>query len=396
MKKVQVAGLLIAVAILAMAFTTMPTAAIPATRFESLNTYLTDRYDTAEGGYNLDGEGTSRIEATYSAALLWDAIGYLDARPPIIDLVKMANFTQKAQWESGGLSNERYGGFASYIAGPVSVEMTHKAISLWNIITAQSGIPSLDDVEINTTAVLIFINKTQTTSGGFSNEVGGNADIVSTYLALEVIETLTDETPWTLDSLLLNKTATILWILDCREGDAYKLSPASTTAGVTPSAAALLSLSFLDALPAASAIQATKSWIMDRQDLDPYLAELTGGFEEGVLTNDTNLLSTQYALKAMDLLDAIEEVNETVTQFVLNCQSLDGAWANAPGFEVGYVQFIGNAMQCLTLLEENHLAVLSMEHPGTPSAPLVDWRLLFVVIFIIAAMIVGLIALRLD
>ncbi len=78
---------MIAVAVLAMAFTATPTAANPATRFESLNTYLTDRYDTAEGGYNLDGEGISRIEATYSAALLWDAIGYLDARPPTVDLV---------------------------------------------------------------------------------------------------------------------------------------------------------------------------------------------------------------------------------------------------------------------------------------------------------------------
>jgi len=396
MKKVQVAGLLIAVAILAMAFTTMPTAAVPATRFESLSAYLTDRYDTAEGGYNLDGKGTSRIEATYSAALLWDAIGYLDARPPIIDLVKMANFTQKTQWKTGGESSDRYGGFGSFIAGLVSVKTTNKAIALWKIVTVQSGIPGLVDVEINATAALLFINKTQTTSGGFSNEVGSNADIVSTYLALEVIDTLADETPWTLDSLLLNKTATITWILNCREGDAYKLSPASTTAGVTPSAAALLSLSFLDALPAAPAIQATKTWIMDRQDLDPDVTELTGGFEEGVLTNDTNLLSTYYALKAMDLLDAIEEVNETVTQFVLNCQSLDGAWANAPGFKVGYVQFIANAMQCLTFLEENHLTVLSVEHPGTSSDPLVDWRLLFVVLFIVAAMIVGLIALRLD
>ncbi len=396
MKKVQVAGLMIAVAILAMAFTTIPTAANPATRFESLNTYLTDRYDTAEGGYNLDGEGTSRIEATYSAALLWDAIGYLDARPPTVDLLKMANFTQKVQWDTGGESNERYGGFGSFIAGLVSVETTHKAISLWKIITAQSGIPGLDDIEINATAALMFINRTQTTSGGFSNEVGGNPDIVSTYFALEVIEILASETPWTLDSLLLNKTATIMWILNCREGDAYKLSPESTTAGVTPSAAALLSLSFLDALPVTSVVQATKTWIMDRQDLDPDVIELTGGFEEGILTNDTNLLSTHYALKAMDLLNAIDEVNETVTQFVMNCQSLDGAWANAPGFEVGYVHFIANAMQCLTLLEENHLTILSMAHPGTPSVPLVDWRLLFVVLFIIAAMIVGFVALRLD
>ena len=396
MKKVQVAGLLIAVAILAMAFTTIPAAAYPATRFESLNTYLTDRYDTAEGGYNFDGEGTSRIEATYSASVLWDAIGYLDARPPTVDLVKMANFTQKVQWDTGGESSERYGGFASYIAGPVTVKTTHKAIALWKIITAQSGIPGLVDVEINATATLMFINRTQTTNGGFSNEAEGNADIVSTYLALDVIHTLANETPWTLDSLLLNKTATIMWILNCREGDAYKLSPESTTAGVTPSAAALLSLRLLDALPAATVLQSTKNWILDRQDLNPEIAEMTGGFEEGILTNDTNLLSTHYALKAMDLLAAIQEVNETVTQFVLNCQSLDGAWANAPGFEVGHIQFIANAMQCITLLEENHLTVLSVEHPGTPSVPLVDWRLLFVVLFIIAAMIVGLIALRLD
>ncbi|MEE8181735.1 MAG: hypothetical protein V3T87_00310, partial [Candidatus Thorarchaeota archaeon] len=183
MKKVQVAGLLIAVAVLAMAFTATPTAANPATRFESLNTYLADRYDTAEGGYNLDGEGISRIEATYSAALLWDAIGYLDARPPTVDLVKMANFTQKVQWTSVGETNERYGGFGSFIAGLVSVESTHNAISLWRIVTAQSGIPNLDDIEINETAALVFINKTQKTSGGFSNEIGGNADIVSTYLA---------------------------------------------------------------------------------------------------------------------------------------------------------------------------------------------------------------------
>jgi len=98
----------------------------------------------------------------------------------------------------------------------------------------------------------------------------------------------------------------------------------------------------------------------------------------------------------MDLLNAKEDVNETVTQFVLNCQTLNGGWANAPGFEIGYIQLIADASNCLTLLEENHLTVLSVEHPGTPSAPLIDWRLLFVALFIIAAMIVGLIALRLD
>ncbi|MEE8182382.1 MAG: hypothetical protein V3T87_03620, partial [Candidatus Thorarchaeota archaeon] len=98
----------------------------------------------------------------------------------------------------------------------------------------------------------------------------------------------------------------------------------------------------------------------------------------------------------MDLLNAMEDVNETVTQFVLNCQSFDGGWANAPGFEVGHIQIIADAMDCLTLLEENHLTVLSVEHPGTPSVPLIDWRLLFVALFLIAALIVGLIALRLD
>ncbi|RDE15511.1 MAG: hypothetical protein C4K49_06085 [Candidatus Thorarchaeota archaeon] len=396
MDRVKAAGVFIACALILVAIAVQPALANPGTRRDSLISFLSNRYDAAEGGYSLTGETVSRIESTEAAAMILNDLGYLDARPPMIDLVKMKNFTQKLQWMSGGESHERYGGFASYIAGPTSVENTHLALQLWTILSNQSNIPRIDQVVMNVTAALMYINKTQTSLGGFGAATGSSPDVISTYHALWSLNSLfglkSDET-W--EKWLRNRTATVEWILSCRVGDSFKLSPGSTVTGLEPTAAAILALDILGELPSVSGLDGIKNWILGRQVTEPIRGEFEGGFEEGYLTNDTNLVSTYYALTSLVALGFLSQCNETaVAQFIIDSQAADGSWGSVPGISVGTLPNAALAVNSLLILGQTGL--LLEEDPNNPNAPLLDWRVLVVAGILIVAIAAALVAMRMD
>ncbi len=396
MSKVRTVGLVVAFALIILPFLVQPASANPATRKESLISFVAGRYDAVQGGYSITKENTSRIEATGAAALILNSLGYLSSRPPMIDLVKMKNFTQKIQWKSGGDSYNRYGGFSTYIAGPVTIQSTWTALELWSLLSKITDIPNLDTIKFNVTAALIYVNKTQTSSGGFGTASGSAPDIVSTYFALQSLNTLLQLKPDENRSRWLrNETKTLDWILSCRVGNSFKLSPNSSITGVTPTVAAILALDALNQLPSLAGSGDIAHWILSRQISGSVQGITISGFEEGPGTNDTNLASTFYAIEGLQALNALAQADEqSAAQFIAQCQAADGSWGNVPGLAVGTLPNAGLAVQALGIL--GYTSLLDQEDPNHVVPPLLDWRAMLILGIVVAAAIVACVALRVD
>ena len=271
----------------------------------------------------------------------------------------------------------------------------------WQILIAQTGIPGTEDFQINATANLLWINKTQTASGGFGNEADADPDLLSTAYALmsiRLIDTMFPlENAW---SWLQNETATVEWIESCKNGIAYMLDPNSDQPGVTATAAAVLAYKALDPVAAVPGTANIQTWLRSRQVLDNEEPELIGGFEEGNGTDDPNLLSTYYGLKAMEALVTLSNLNITAAEsFILNCQSQDGSFALVPGLSSGKLIYSGYACEMLNMaeFEDGALSILSSsEDPNSPGGIGFDWRSMLVVGIIVVALVLAVLAVRAD
>ncbi|MHA1771598.1 MAG: prenyltransferase/squalene oxidase repeat-containing protein [Candidatus Thorarchaeota archaeon] len=405
MNKIKAAGLIFAVTFVVLAVFIQPASANPSTRIDSLYAYIGDQYDTVEGGYSLKAETLSRVEPTFAALEAYNIFGDLSSRPPVINLTDTKDFISRTQWILISEDKDNYGGFSSFIAGNPEVQASYFAIRAWQILELQNDYIGMTNVDINETAMLVFLNRTFTDDGGFAQTVGGKANILATYQALYVMDYMAtrieeeDNIPYaTTMTKWLNKTAVIEYILSCREGDAFMSTPDSKIAGVTPTAAALLSMDILKSLTTVANTQGIRDWLLARQVITPIAEEYVGGFTEGYLTNDTNLVSTYYALEGLKLLNALDSVNSSIaTDFIINCQAADGSWALTPNNEEGETTYIGYAMQALSMLNgDNVKTLLSVEDPNNPAPPLIDWRVLLVVVIFVLAAIAGVVALRLD
>lgn len=407
MDKVQVASIAIVLSLIAVAFIVVPMVT-QTTRWTSLENYMKENYDDpvdlGEGGYTLPESDLARLYPTIGAVMVFEELELLDDRPPVTDLAKIATFTQKLQWSSGGEDFERWGGFSLYIAGPVSIENSYWAVQLWQYMQEQSDIPAMNDVEqLNATAGLVYVNKTQTESGGFGSYDGAPPDIISTYYALYVmnamLEMAEDEV---IGDWLLNSTKTLEWILSCREGDVFKLTPSSHIQSLSATAAALLALRELDQLSILNTteLQVIIDWVVDRQVTEATAQEYLGGFSESLLTNDTNLESTYHALEIVTLLERLDTIDrESAAEFILDCQASDGVWGNYPGVEAGSLFYAGLALRTLNMLDpidHSYRDLIYGVDPNTPTPPLLDWRIIFIAILIVAAILIGLAALRMD
>ncbi len=397
MKRVRAVTLAFALVILAAAFTVQPAAA--ASRYDSLRSYMNDRWDPVRGGYNLAADEVVRVDETYGAIVVFDELGTLANRPPPVDIASVMNFTTLYQWLSGDEDTPRYGGFMEILLGPVTSERTHWGMILWETLSNEEGIPGTDQFEINETAVLVWINKTQTVGGGFASEPSLTPDIVSTYHALATMEILDrmygeDLNAW---NWLWNATATLEFIDSCRYGSGFKLSPISVREGVTATSAALLALDILDELQTYPDIDAMKNWILDRQITAAPAPEFIGGFEETNQTEDPNLKTTYWAMKALDLLLGTEELNQSIAQsFLLNCQSEDGAWANIPGLETGNLVLASCAVESLNYLGNARNILASAVDPGSAGGFGFDWRLGVIIGIVGAALVLAILSVRMD
>jgi len=373
---------------------------------ESLRSYIDDQYDDVEGGYSLKAEKLSRGEPTFSGLFTLNELGDLAVRPPAINLTKAKTFLTKLQWTRIKEKEEKYGGFSSAIAVTPSVSSTYYALRAWQILSQHNDYIGMQNVEINETAALVYLNRTYTEEGSFAAMIGEDGDIVSTYMAVYSIDYLArlieenDGTPYqhTIDTWL-NTTGVIEYILSCRSGDGFKPAPDGKVIGVTPTATAILTLSILDRLDVLGDLQPIRDWLLARQVTTPVADEYVGGFTESYMTNDTNLMSTYYALKALNALNSIEgHVNVTsVADFIVSCQAADGSWALAPNAPEGETTYIGIAFEAFSLLPDvNPLVLLSEEDPNNPSPPVFDWRWIAVAVPLVLALVAGIVALRLD
>ncbi|MHA2432858.1 MAG: prenyltransferase/squalene oxidase repeat-containing protein, partial [Candidatus Thorarchaeota archaeon] len=201
--------------------------------------------------------------------------------------------------------------------------------------------------------------------------------------------------PDVIDDWLLNRTAITEWILSCREGDAFKLSPASDVAGVTATAAAMMALNILEALPSLAETQSITDWVLARQVVSSEGDVSVGGFEESLKSNDTNVASTYWALETLDLFGRIDEVDdELAATFILDSQAADASWGLVPGIEVGRLYYAHYAIRSLYLLDQ--LDMLNEEDPNSPPLPIFDWKFALVIGIIVVAAVGGFMSVRMD
>jgi hypothetical protein len=402
MKRVKIIVIAFAFVLVLIAASAQPVAA--ASRADTLNSYISGRYDALRGGYSPPSDGVVRVDATYGAILALDELKRLDPRPPPINLTKALDSLIVRQWNTNNPFNdidvERYGGFSEYLAGPVTMEMTFMGMVLHQRLKAQSDYPDINSIDINETALLVYLNRTQSANGGFSSKPGENPDILSTYQALSIFEML-DNTYATLNAWdwLANETATIEWIDSCRIGNVFKLSPTSDTASLTATASGIMALSIFQGVLTIPGIQTTNNWILERQMLNADSSDFIGGFEEGNGTEDANFVTTYYALKMLNLTGAISAVNESAAiSFILNCQAADGSWGNIPGFEEGNLVYSGQACELLNILDNGNAGVIlaSSQDPNTPSGIYLDWRFFVLGGILLVALVLALVSIRMD
>jgi prenyltransferase beta subunit len=370
MRSIRIAAVTIAIALVVVALVAQPVSANPTTRRQSLRAYIDESYDVVEGGYTLPGQQASMVDTTFGALSIFDDWDLLGVRPPVINFLKMKNFTQKLHWILVSETAERYGGFGQYIAGPVDQQSAYHGINIFDILSQDmlGDIPNLETVP----------------------------DLVSTFYALNsyeiAIQSSEDDT-W--EKWLLNSTATVDWILSCRDGDGFKLSPESNIAGVTATAAGVLALTILgETIPNHQDIV---DWILDRQVVSSEYNIFLGGFEESLLTNDTNLASTFWALRALDLLGGLASIDaDMASRFIVDCQAADGSFALAPGADTGSLYYASFAVKALSYLGTEHENLMQEEDPNNPPPPLIDWRWGLIIGIVVIAAVGGLYSVRMD
>ena len=74
MKKVKVVAIALAFTLVLVASATQPVAA--ASRYDSLSSYMADKYDIVRGGYFLPFDGVTRVNPTYAAFSIISLISY--------------------------------------------------------------------------------------------------------------------------------------------------------------------------------------------------------------------------------------------------------------------------------------------------------------------------------
>jgi prenyltransferase beta subunit len=400
MKRVKVFTIAFAFVLVLIAASAQPVAA--ASRSDTLNSYISGRYDAQRGGYSPPSDSVVRVDATYGAVLALDELGSLSNRPPPINLTKALEVLILRQWSTNDpfdeFDKERYGGFSEYLVGPVTMEMTFMGMILHQRLRAQADYPGITTKDINTTALLVYLNRTQSSNGGFSSKPGLSPDIVSTYQALSIFEMLDDSypslSPW---DWLANETATLEWINDCRDGVGFKLSPESDMLSVTATSAGIMALSIFQTVLSIPGLQATNEWVLQRQVFNGDAPEYNGGFEEGNGTNDANFVTTYNAMKLLELTGAISAVNETAAQgFILNCQAVDGSWGYIPNMEEGTLKYSGQACEALNIIGNAGTILAASQDPNTPSGIILDWRVFVVGGILLVALVIAIVSIRMD
>lgn len=400
MNKIKVVAIAFAFTLMLVAFSAQPVTA--ASRYDSLISNMNSNYDAVRGGYILP-DGVTRVNPTYGAISVMKEVGTLAQRPPPVSITQALDFLVLHQWLSGDPEDTpRFGGHMDYLLGPVIALTNYHGLVTWQTLKSGmlSDIPGVDDYDLNASANAFWINRTLSESGGYGSETDADPDLVSTYYALasfRIIDMLyPSENVW---FTYVNETAVIEWIENCKDGDAYKLSSFSERPSVTATAAAVLAYNAIDPLSAIPGSASLQSWLVERQILEHQIPEFVGGFEEGNATDDSNIVSTYFALGALDTLNALSFINATSAEsFILNCQSADGSWGFVPGLNTGSLVYSAYACQILNMdtFGGALTTLASSVDPNSQEATQFDWRVVVVLGIIVIAVVVSIYALRMD
>ncbi|MHA2426316.1 MAG: prenyltransferase/squalene oxidase repeat-containing protein, partial [Candidatus Thorarchaeota archaeon] len=149
-------------------------------------------------------------------------------------------------------------------------------------------------------------------------------------------------------------------------------------------------------IPDAGGVQ---TWLLARQILDFEQPEFVGGFEEGNGTEVPGLVTTYFALSAIETLNTLSTVNVTAAEaFVLNCQTPEGSFSNAPGHSTGKLVYSGYACEILSMSEfDGAMSILSSESdPFAPGGTGFEWRTYVIVGIIVIVVLLAVLAVRAD
>jgi hypothetical protein len=152
----------------------------------------------------------------------------------------------------------------------------------------------------------------------------------------------------------------------------------------------------MSSIPSAGIIQA---WLASRQVTEYEETDFIGGFEEGLETADPNLVSTYFALSALEILNALSTVNATAAEtFILNCQSADGSFGIVPGLDAGKLIYSGYACEMLNMVVPSgaYDILSSTVDPYSTGESGFEWRLVLVVGIIVVALVLAVISVRRD
>ncbi|MHA2222768.1 MAG: prenyltransferase/squalene oxidase repeat-containing protein, partial [Candidatus Thorarchaeota archaeon] len=305
MNKIKVLAIAFAFTLMLVVSSAQPVAA--ASRYDTLSSYMSDNYDAIRGGYFLPFDGVTRVTPTYGALSIMEEVGTLAQRPPQISITMVMEFSENHQWLTGDEDEESsFGGFSNYLLAVVTNEVNYHGLLLWQTLksSALSDIPGVDDYEINVTANAFWINKTLSEAGGYSDFKESNENMIATYYALasyRIIQNMYPlENAW---NTYVNETAVLAWIESCRDGDSYKLSPESSRTSVSATAAAILAYEAIDPASTIPGVAGVQSWLLDRQVSDYQEPEYIGGFEEGNATDEPNIVSTYFAMSALNSMN---------------------------------------------------------------------------------------------
>ena len=399
MKKVKVVAIALAFTLVIVASAAQPVAA--ASRYDLLRSYMTDHYDTVRGGYFPPSDRVTRINPTYGALSIMKEVGSLASRPPPITITDVLNFVETHQFLTTEDEPE-YGGISDYTLGPVTNEFNYNGLLLWSILKdpSLSDIPGVNDYAINASANALWINSTLSEDGGYGAYPEADPDLISTFRALASFRIIEEMYPlehaW---DTYVNETGVLAWIESCRDGAVYKLSPDASRAGVSATAAAVFAYEAVDPITLVPGATTIQNWLRERQLLDVEDPEYVGGFEEGNATDAPSLMSTYYALTALESMNALSGVNvSAVENFIVNCQAEDGSWANSPGFSKGSLLYAAYAFQILDMDSPGRALSLlsSLADPWEQEPSTFDWRIVIVLGIVVVAAVVAIYALRMD
>ena len=285
------------------------TSLIPFSLAKQRRNYLTDFIISTR--IEQSGFSNSKVASSFSYEATVDALSILD----YFDL-----FEEQTDIWGNIKDNVNTTQFQNSLKGKISPLFSQSGAIIYDLYYLYSSLDLLDYSISSGDKVLtmLYLEKTNRTMGGFApTNVTTSASLISTYYVIQLYSQI-----GMLNSI--NKTLHKEWVLNCFNSDGGfggNSSSPSTLANTYYGLLALEALGSLNELPNPSkTMNYLKSfYISDESDLENY-----GGYAADNYTTTAFLSSTYYCVKALELLDADDQLNDEETiEWVLSRQNFE-------------------------------------------------------------------------